>query len=235
MLRQTAIATFLALVSVGLTFAQSPAGRQRVQGGQPPEPPRGAPRMFARGGPMTMLGLLRSPQVQRELKITEEQRTKLQQLGEQLREKFRGRSQELRDLSPEEREKHLESVNAEVEKELSKVLDEKQIKRLKQIVLQIEGYAALARPSVAKEVGLTEGQAKQVREILRDANEKRRSIFQQGPPADPKARFQEMRKIREWVDEQIGKILTEQQKQKWQQLIGEPFKFEFQPFGVGRK
>ncbi|MCS7263611.1 MAG: hypothetical protein NZ805_02120 [Armatimonadetes bacterium] len=235
MLRRMAIAALLAGALVGLTFAQPPAGGRRGQGGQPPGPPTGAPRMFARGGPMMMLGLLRSPQVQRELKITEEQRTKLEQLGEQLREKFRGLGQELRDLPPEERGKRVESMNAEVEKELAKVLDEKQLKRLKQIALQFEGYAALARPSVAKEVGLTEGQLKQIREILREANEKRRDLFQQGPPADPQARFQEMRKIRDWVDEQIGKLLTEQQKQKWQQLVGEPFKFEFQPFGGGRQ
>ncbi|MCS7187988.1 MAG: hypothetical protein N3B10_14375 [Armatimonadetes bacterium] len=234
MLRRMAIAALLAGALVGLTFAQPPAGGRRGQGGQPPGPPTGAPMMFARGGPMMMLGLLRSPQVQQELKITEEQRTKLEQLGEQLREKFRGLGQELRGLPPEEREKRIESLNAEVEKELAKVLDEKQLKRLKQIALQVEGYAALARPSVAKEVGLTEGQLKQILEILREANEKRRALFQQGPPADPQARFQEMQKIRQWVEEQIGKLLTEQQKKKWQQLIGEPFKFEFRPFGGGR-
>ncbi len=235
MLRRTVIASLLVGAMVGLTFAQPPAGGRRGQGGQPPRPPVGAPMMFARGGPMLMLGLLRNPQVQQELKITEEQRSKLEQLGEQLREKFRGLGQELRELSPEERENRLESLNAEVERELAKILNEQQLKRLKQISLQVEGYAALARPSVAKEIGLTEGQLRQIREILREAGEKRRTLFQQGPTGDPQARFQEMRKIRDWVDEQIGKLLTEQQKKKWQQLIGEPFKIEFQPFGGGRR
>jgi aminoglycoside/choline kinase family phosphotransferase len=74
----------------------------------------------------------------------------------------------------------------------------------------------------------------QIREILREANEKRRALFQQGPPADRQAMFREMQKIREWVDEQISKLLTEQQKKKWQELIGEPFKLEFRPFGGPR-
>jgi Spy/CpxP family protein refolding chaperone len=44
--------------------------------------------MFARGGPMMMLFLLNNPQVQQELKLTEEQRDKVSTLSEQLREKF---------------------------------------------------------------------------------------------------------------------------------------------------
>jgi Spy/CpxP family protein refolding chaperone len=181
-----------------------------------------------------MLFLLNNPQVQQELKLTEEQRDKVSALGEQLREKFRGLGQELRGLSPEEREKRVQAVNEEVEKELAKVLKKEQLQRLKQIALQVEGLAALARPEIAKQVGLTEGQQQQIREILREANEKRRALFQQGPPADRQAMFREMQKIREWVDEQIGKLLTEQQKKKWQELIGEPFKLEFRPFGGPR-
>ncbi len=229
-----AITAVLAGAILGAVFAQPPAGGQRGPGGQPPGPFRGAPMMFGMGGPMMMLGLLRSPQVQQELKITEAQQQKLQVLGEQLREKFRGLGQELQGLSPEERTKRMEQVNAEVEKELAKVLTEQQLKRLKQISLQVEGYAALGRPEIAQQVGLTEGQQKQVQQVLREAAEKRRALFQQGPGGDPQARFQQMREIRQWVDEQIERLLTEQQKKKWRELIGEPFKFEFTPFGGGR-
>jgi len=104
----------------------------------------GAPMMFARGGPRMMLFLLNNPQVQQELKLTEEQRDKVSALGEQLREKFRGLGQELRGLSPEEREKRVQAVNEEVEKELAKVLKKEQLQRLKQIALQVEGLAAPA-------------------------------------------------------------------------------------------
>lgn len=231
MLKRIAFAALLAGALVGLAVAQPSAGGRRGQGSQPPGPPRGAPMMFARGGPMMLLGLLRNPQVQGELKLTEEQRSKVEQLGENLREKFRGLGQELRQLSPEEREKRLQAVNAEVEKELAKILKEQQLKRLKQIALQVEGLAALRRPEVAKQVGINEGQQKRIQEILREAAEKRRALFQQRPPSDPQATFQEMRKIRKWVDEQISKLLTKQQRKRWQKLIGEPFKFELQPLG----
>ena len=234
MMRRIALATLLAGALVRMALSQPPAGGRRGQGGQPPGPPMVAPMMFARGGPMMMLFLLNNPQVQQELKLTEEQHDKVSALGEQLREKFRGLGQELRVFSPEEREKRVQAVNEEVERELAKVLKKEQLQRLKQIALQVEGLAALARPEIAKQVGLTEGQQQQIREILREANEKRRALFQQGPPADRQAMFREMQKIREWVDEQIGKLLTEQQKKKWQELIGEPFKLEFRPFGGPR-
>jgi len=234
MMRRIALATLLAGALVGMALSQPPAGGRRGQGGQPPGPPMGAPMMFARGGPMMMLFLLNNPQVQQELKLTEEQRDKVSALSEQLREKFRGLGQELRGLSPEEREKRVQAVNEEVEKELAKVLKKEQLQRLRQIALQVEGLAALARPEIAKQVGLTEEQQRKIEEILREANEKRRALFQQGPPADRQAMFREMQKIREWVDEQIGKLLTEQQKKKWQELIGEPFKLEFRPFGGPR-
>lgn len=93
----------------------------------------------------------------------------------------------------------MQEVNAELGKELRKILKENQLKRLRQIALQVEGLAALGRPKIAKQVGLTEEQQ----------HEKRRAIFQQGPSSNPQATFQEMRKIRDWVNEQIEKLLTE--------------------------
>ncbi len=227
MLRRIVVTAVLTGALVGMAMAQPPAGGRRGQGGPPP----GAPMMFPMGGPMLMVGLLRNPQVQQELKLTEKQLQKLQALGEQMREKFRGLRQELQGLSPEERAKRVEQVNAEVEKQLATVLTEQQLKRLKQVALQVEGYAALVRPEVAKQVGLTEGQSKQVRAILREAAEKRRALFQEGPGADRQAMFQKMQEIRRWTNEQIEKLLTDQQKKKWRELIGEPVKFELRPFG----
>ncbi len=235
MFKKMAIVTLLAGALAALAVTQPPGGGRRAQGGRPPGPFRGAPMMFGGGGPMMMLGLLNNPQVRQELELTEKQSTKLQQLVNQLREKFRGLGLQLRDLSPEEQAKRLETIKAEVEKELEKVLNEQQLKRFKQISLQVQGYGALAQTDVAKEVGLTEGQLKQVREILRESAEKRNAILRQGATGKPQARFQEMLKIRQWVNEQIEKLLTEQQKNKWKELIGEPFKLELQPFRGGRQ
>jgi Spy/CpxP family protein refolding chaperone len=199
---------------------------------QPPAGRPGGPFGGRLGGPMLMLGLLRSQQVQQELKLTDQQRQRLEQLGEQWREKMRG----LRDLPPEERRQKVEGMRAEVEKQLATILNEQQMKRLKQIALQVEGYAALERPEIADQVGLTKEQRQKIRDILRQADEKRREAFQQGQ-GDRQAAFQRMREIRQWVDGEIEKLLTAEQKKKWQELVGAPFKFEggFGGFGGARQ
>lgn len=205
MVRRWMVASALAMALLLPAMAQPPAGRP------------GGPF----GGPMLMVGLLRNPQVQQELKLTDQQKQQLEQLGEQWREKMRG----LRDLPPEERRQKVQGMRAEVEKQLSQILNEQQMKRLKQIALQVEGYAALERPEVAEQVGLTKEQRQKIRDILRQADEKRREAFQQRQ-GDRQAVFQRMREIRQWVDGEIEKLLTAEQKKKWQELIGAPFKFE---------
>ncbi|GBC98168.1 hypothetical protein HRbin17_00665 [bacterium HR17] len=186
------------------------------------QPPAGRPGgRFGMGGPMLMVGLLRNPQVQQELKLTDQQRQQLEQLGEKWRETMRG----LRDLPPEERRQKFQAMQGEVEKQLATVLNEQQMKRLRQIALQVEGYTALERPDIAKQIGVTEEQQRKIRDILRQAAEKRRAVFQQGQ-GDRQAAFQKMQEIRRWVDSEIEKLLTAEQKKKWQELVGPPFKFE---------
>jgi Spy/CpxP family protein refolding chaperone len=220
MVRRWMAVTVLTMAVLIPAMAQPPAGRP------------GGPFGGRLGGPMLMVGLLRSPQVQQELKLTDQQKQQLEQLGEQWREKMRG----LRDLPPEERRQKVQGMRAEVEKQLSQILNEQQMKRLKQIALQVEGYAALERPEIADQVGLTKEQRQKIRDILRQADEKRREAFQQGQ-GDRQAAFQRMREIRQWVDGEIEKLLTAEQKKKWQELVGAPFKFEggFGGFGGARQ
>jgi Spy/CpxP family protein refolding chaperone len=220
MVRRWMAVTVLTMAVLIPAMAQPPAGRP------------GGPFGGRLGGPMLMVGLLRSPQVQQELKLTDQQKQQLEQLGEQWREKMRG----LRDLPPEERRQKVQGMRAELEKQLSQILNEQQMKRLKQIALQVEGYAALERPEIADQVGLTKEQRQKIRDILRQADEKRREAFQQGQ-GDRQAAFQRMREIRQWVDGEIEKLLTAEQKKKWQELVGAPFKFEggFGGFGGARQ
>lgn len=220
MVRRWMAVTVLTMAVLIPAMAQPPAGRP------------GGPFGGRLGGPMLMLGLLRNQQVQQELKLTDQQKQQLEQLGEQWREKMRG----LRDLPPEERRQKGEGMRAEVEKQLATTLNEQQMKRLKQIALQVEGYAALERPEIADQVGLTKEQRQKIRDILRQAAEKRREAFQQGR-SDRQAAFQRMREIRQWVDGEIEKLLTAEQKKKWQELVGAPFKFEggFGGFGGARQ
>ncbi len=127
-------------------------------------------------------GLLRSEQVQEEIKVTEEQKTKLRKFAEeqgaQMRERmgqmFGGRDRENREeLSDAERQAQREKMMKEFEERAKKaeesirgMLEAKQFKRLKQIEMQQQGANALMRPDITQALGLTEEQQAKMKEVF---------------------------------------------------------------------
>jgi len=81
-----------------------------------------------------------------------------------------------------------------MEKELVAILSEKQLARLKQIALQFEGPRALLAPERTKELELTE---KQREKIARMTRKDQKSVMA---------------------------VLNEEQRAKWQEMIGRPFR-----------
>ncbi len=101
-------------------------------------------------GGMSGAMLLQSEQVQKELKITEAQKTKLQELSEKVRSEIRDLMSGMQNLSQEERRKKFEEMQPEMEKrtetlrkEIATILNPKQVKRWRQIELQQQGATAL--------------------------------------------------------------------------------------------
>ena len=64
------------------------------------------------------------------------------------------------------------------EGELARVLDKNQVKRLKEIQLQVEGPAAVLRDDVAEKLEINEEQHAEIQTILNEANTARRQIMQ---------------------------------------------------------
>lgn len=231
---------WVAAVALAVTFLA--AGSALAQ---PPGPGRfGGPGMgpggfgFGAG----LLGLLRSEQVQKELGITEEQRTKLQDVGRQLMEEGRGRFQELRDLPEDQRRARfaemMEQSRQRLEQAISQVLTEQQLKRLKQIELQQAlqapgGVRALTRKEVVEALGLSGDQVEKINQLAERIQEQMREVFR--PGAGPEAREemrQRMEKLRAEARAEVEKILTADQLGKLKELLGEPFRLEM-PRGFG--
>lgn len=95
------------------------------------------------GGPGAGFRLLQAEPVQKELNLTEEQKSSITKLNE-----------ELSDLSPEERREKMGETRQKVEA----ILKAEQKERLEQIGVQLLGGRALTRPEVAKKLGLSEDQ-----------------------------------------------------------------------------
>ena len=154
------------------------------------QPPGGGmgPGFFGGPGQMRMPAsmLLMMPEVQTELKVTDEQKTKMDEIRTDVQKDvqaaFSGIDfQAIRDMSQEERDKKMaelrtkgEELGKQVDAKIEKVLDADQMKRLKQLQLQREGAAAFSRPEVATQLKLTDDQKKKLDDLQKDQPRRRR-------------------------------------------------------------
>ena len=171
--------------------------------------------------------LLQQESVQKDLKLSDNQIKEVQELGEMTREKFG----ELRDLEPEERGKKMQELMKETEKSIAKILKPEQDKRLYQIAYQQQGPDAFSNPQVVKALGLNDTQKAEIQKINEDLRAERRELFQGGPP-DEETR-KKMRELEKTASDKVMKVLTSEQKTKWKEMQGEPFKGEIR-FGPPR-
>jgi Spy/CpxP family protein refolding chaperone len=157
------------------------------------------------GGPPSMVRIAGNEKVQEALKVSDDQKSKIEKINEEsrsaMREQFQGGGrpdpEKMRKMRDEETEK------------LDKVLDEAQQKRLMGIFVQVMGAGAVMDPAVGKAIGLTDDQKSKLREAM-------------GPPPEGRAAggqgFQERR---EKMEKEVMSVLTEDQKSKLESLKGE--------------
>ncbi len=124
------------VVSVCVTTALAQPGGRGGRGGR-----GGGMAGGLGGGGGGLTGLLARPEVQKELELVPEQITDLQKLGEGGRDRMREMFSGLQDI--EDREERMtkmrelmEKAQADLEKEISKILLPHQMKRLKQLAFQ---------------------------------------------------------------------------------------------------
>jgi hypothetical protein len=123
----------------------------------------------------------------------------------------------------------MQAQQAEQEKKLKAILDEKQWVRFNQLRLQQEGANALLREDVAKQVGLSQDQQNSLREIQRGAMESMREAMMAARESGDMDREQMQamfEKSRKETEAKMLGVLTEPQKLKWTEMQGKPFKFE---------
>ena len=172
------------------------------------------------------LGLLRRDDVRKELELVDDQVKKLDQLQQDMMTQMRGgmRMGGFRDLSQEERQKriaemrqNMEKAQKEMETKVGEILLPVQNERLAQIKLQMslrrsDTARVLTGEKVAEALGLSEEQKK----TLTEAQEASRKELQE-----------QIAKLRREAEEKVLKVLSAEQQEKWQKLIGKPF--ESQP------
>ena len=169
----------------------------------------GGPGGFGGGG---MLGLVMRDDVQQELQLVDEQLEKVSGVADEMRDQMREELGDLfaqmRDLDDEERQERfaeirerVESINADMEKRLKKLLLPHQFDRLKQISVQTRvqqmGAAALTSGELAETLGLTNAQ----REKLEQRQEEVQQELQE-----------QIRQLRLEARNKILQVLTAEQR-----------------------
>lgn len=178
-------------------------------------------------GQMSSSMLLGQESVQKELKLTDEQIKK----AESVREKTMAMMQEIRQNAQGDREqmaKKMLELNQQTDKSVAEFLKPEQVKRLKQITLQQTGVRAVANPEVAAALKVTDEQKQKIQDLQMANATKMRELFQ-GAGGDFAEMRKKMEEFNKTANEQFMGLLTEEQKTKWKELIGEPFtgKIEF--------
>ena len=121
--------------------------------------------------------LLGNPDVQKELAVTDDQKSKLTDLQQKARDDMRSMFQGLgnfQDMTDEERtkfrtdmQKKMEEAGKKGQADIAKILDEKQIERLKQLAVQQQGVDALTDKDTVEKLKLTARRARQDQEDRR--------------------------------------------------------------------
>ncbi len=175
--------------------------------------------------------------VQKELTLTEEQKSKVGDMGQANRDAMG----DLRDALPEERIKKLQERATTNRKKITEFLQKPQMERLDEISLQwamdsggMSLVGALMRPDVAEKIDLSADQKKTLDDMTKD-NQKKMQEIRDNNQGDFQGMFEAMNKLRGEQKEKTMAALTADQKTKLEKLEGKKFdvsQLQFRP-GAG--
>ncbi|MGB4729022.1 MAG: hypothetical protein WBH86_16585 [Thermogutta sp.] len=219
----------LSLVTVvGMAFALVAGTAMAQPPGGPGGPGGRGPGMFMMGpgGGVGYAQLLRIEKVQKEIDMTDDQKAEVEKILEKSRERMR----ELFQGGGQDREaarQRFQQAQQETQKAIEGVLLPNQVKRLKEIRLQVIGIgAAMMDQEVRKELGVTEEQAQKIRDAVQKVMEELRGQRQQGERPSPEQMRERMQQMQQKMEEAVMSQLTEEQKNKWKSMIGEKFELD---------
>lgn len=179
------------------------------------------------GSSNSLASIVGMPEIQQELELSDDQKKLLEALLADLRDQGRGvlrggfgvpRGGADGPLRPEQFRERLESMNQRGEQLVMVVLEPKQSIRLKELRIQREGVRALDRSEVSKTLELTKEQLEEIRRIRSEASTAPGRAGER--PTAPPSR-DTLRKL----ETDIMAVLSDEQKNQWEQLKGEPFRF----------
>jgi Spy/CpxP family protein refolding chaperone len=224
----------VALSVAGMAAAQNPGGGRGGRGGAGGgQGGQGRGGMGMGGGAITVAVLLANEGVQKEIKLTDDQKTKVKEFSDaqmaKMREAFGGggapdqeKMAEVRKAATEAGDKFVkDTLNADQQKRIT------QIKY--QAMLQVMGPAALSNEEVVKALTITDDQKTKFKSLADDMRKDRTELqgdLRGGGDAATEARKKIATITKDYTAKAVDTLTTEQKK-TWSDLTGD--KFEYVP------
>lgn len=213
----TGAAAALLLASTTVLAQQQQQGQNRFQG-------RGGFGGGFGGGGDNVFALLGNEKVQKELELVDEQKADLKKLGEDAQAKMREAMTgfNFREASEADRTKLREKTEAltkDARKKVDEILIPDQVKRLKEISLQVRGTRALGDPEIVAALTITADQTAAIEKVREDMGPKYREAFG-GSREENEKKMAELRK--ESTDKTLA-VLSATQREKFEKMKGEKF------------
>lgn len=201
--------TFLVcLAASGLLLATTTAAEAQQR--------RGLNRLF---GVIPSVTLAQLEEVQADLKLTDEQKTKVASLNEDLSEERRAaREDAAGDF--EKMRKEITLLNAEFTKEFNATLDEAQQKRAYEVYLQVNGPVALSDESVATALKVSDEQKQKLEQSLADSRTKAFESFQSFQSLSDEERTKKVAEMIQSRDDSLLAVLDDAQKKQLEEMKG---------------
>jgi hypothetical protein len=217
-----------------------------------------SPEQLRKEGGVLAVRMLQDARVQTELGLSPEQTSQVLALVHEAREKHkpkgaggrgqgpgpRGQGPGPRGQGPGPRGQgqgrgggagaRMAAVAAEVLEGLNKgrVLTEQQQARLRQILWQNRGPAAFLDPALQEALGLSESQKQAIQGVIED-HRRRAMQAGRGAAGGDEDRRERVATIRHEGLAKALTLLTAEQKQRWEELKGQPFEVKLEPPGGG--
>lgn len=177
--------------------------------------------------PLQLLGRV---DVEKDVVITDEQLTKLKDLNTKMQDARRKAMEDMRsnpnssdrEAMMKEMQKLQEKWNKEQQTELEKIVSADQLKRTKEIYVQLTGNRIIQDPAFQKELAITDKQKEDMKALQTKQQEASMALFekmrnQEITREDMQASMEKNNKI---LDEELGKLLTTEQTDKIKAMKG---------------
>jgi hypothetical protein len=165
--------------------------------------------------------------IQEELKLTVEQKKNLDDRLQATVQDAMQFFQNIQDAKPEKRQKEHDAFARKSQEKLTafleRALNEEQLKRLRQVMLQRDGVFALGNPAIVKELAITDAQRMRFVEVVQEMQKKIEPLIKEAQQGgNPEEIRPIVLKIREEHRSRIENLLSDAQKKQWKQMLGTP-------------